>query len=48
MDAPGPRVHEDVAESSGGPLRRSARWSQNGPEVFEFESGSGSSLQPLP
>ena len=51
---PGPQLHEDIAEisgsvtSSGGPLRKSARLPRNGPEVFEFESGSGSLLQQLP
>ena len=52
MNVSGPQPHEDIAEisgnvaSSGGPLRKSARLPANGPEVFEFESGSGSSLLP--
>ena len=33
--------------SSGGPLRNSARFSPNGPEVFHIECGSVYSLQPL-
>ena len=54
VDVLGPQFHEHFAEtsckatSSGGCVRKSARLSPNGPEVFEFESGSGSSLHPLP
>ena len=50
----GPQFHEDSAEtwckatSSGGRATKSARLSPIGPEVFEFECGSGPSLRPLP
>ena len=53
-DVHGPQFHEGIAETSntatscGGRVRKSARLSPNGPEVFEFECGSGSSLHPLP
>ena len=59
VDMPGPEYHEDMADAIQlapqvhsaeriGPVRKSARLSPNGPEVFEFESGYGSSLHPLP
>ena len=53
VDVLGLQFHEDNAETSckatasGGRLRKSARRSPNGPEVFELECGSGSSLHPL-
>ena len=50
VDVPGPQFHEDVADVTtvrSGPLRKSTRFSSNGPEVFQIDCGSGSSLQPL-
>ena len=54
VDVPSPQFHGDIAgisctvTSRSGSSRKSARLSPNGPEVFEFETGRGSSLQPLP
>ena len=54
VDVLGAQFHDDIAETSCNatasdrPVRKSARLSPSGQEVLEFESGSGSSLHPLP
>ena len=59
VNMPGPHCHEDMAEAIQlapqvhfaeriGFARKSAPLSPNGPEVFQFQSGYGSSLHPLP